>query len=403
MLIIASVWPETVSSAAGYRMIRLIKAFNSSVCEVVYASTAGPSTFSDTLDELKVQTIQWPINDSTINNSLLNLQPDIVVFDRFMIEEQFAWRVAEFCPNALRILNTEDLHCLRHSRADAVKKQQVWSKEMLLISDYAKREIASILRCDLSLLISTYEIALLKDVFKIDDAFLFHLPFNGSTTTSFIPLENRSDFVWIGNFKHQPNWDAVLQLKTEVWPLIRKQLPKSKMLIYGAYPDDKALNLSNVKEGFIVKGRATNAQEVLAKAKVCLVPLRFGAGLKGKLYECMLYGTPTVTTTIGAEGMCVEKTDWNGAIADNWADFAQNAVQLYTQEKQWNTAQQKGENLIKKQFSCARLYPNLVTLLNELYEQLETHRSTNFYGNLLRHHSNQSTRYMSKWIEEKNK
>jgi len=403
VLIIASVWPETVSSAAGYRMVKLVKAFNLEGYKVFYASTAAPSTFSDALETLNTEVFQWALNDSSINATLENVNPDVVVFDRFMVEEQFAWRVSEICPNALRVLNTEDLHCLRHSRAEAVRKGQEWSRELLKISDFAKREIASILRCDLSLLISSYEIALLKEVFKIDGANLFHLPFDGELPKSFIPLESRTDFVWIGNFKHQPNWDAVLQLKTEVWPLIRKQLPKANMLVYGAYPDEKAQNLNNPKEGFLIKGRADNAQEVLSKAKVCLAPLRFGAGLKGKLFESMLFGTPSVTTPIGAEGMCATYAAWNGAVADNWQDFAQKAVELYCQEQLWVAAQKKGMVLIKNQFYNPKLYSTLMDQINTLGNNLVQHREANFYGNLLQHHSYQSTRFMSKWIEEKNK
>ena len=87
---------------------------------------------------------------------ITELQPDIVVFDRFMVEEQFGWRVAECCPNALRILDTIDLHCLRLARQVAVKEQREFSVDDLF-SDTAKREIASILRCDVSLMVSEFE------------------------------------------------------------------------------------------------------------------------------------------------------------------------------------------------------------------------------------------------------
>ena len=73
------------------------------------------------------------------------------MFDRFMVEEQFGWRVAEQCPNALRILDTEDLHCLRKGREKAIKDQALFDKSYLF-NDISKREIASIYRCDLSLL-----------------------------------------------------------------------------------------------------------------------------------------------------------------------------------------------------------------------------------------------------------
>ena len=96
---------------------------------------------------------------------------------RFMIEEQYGWRVMKNCPNALRILDTEDLHCLRKTRHKALKEKRVFSKNDLLKEDITKREIASILRCDLSLMISTFEMDLLQNFFKIDEKLLYHLPF----------------------------------------------------------------------------------------------------------------------------------------------------------------------------------------------------------------------------------
>src|SRR5690625_7127154 len=93
----------------------------------------------------------------------------------------------------------------------------------------------------------------------------------------------------------------------EIWPFIRKHVPDSRFHIIGSYPSQRVLQLHNEREGLLVHGRAGSAQEVVQKAKVLLAPLRFGAGLKGKLLDAMRWGTPTVTTEIGAEGMA-----WKG-------------------------------------------------------------------------------------------
>ena len=401
VLIIASVWPESSSSAAGYRMQQLLGEFIKAGYKVTYASTAAPSIYADEIPQ--VAYLQFSLNDSAINEALLQIAPDIVVFDRFMVEEQFGWRVNELCPNALRILNTEDLHCLRNTREAAVKAGLVWDSAMLLTSDFAKREIAAILRCDLSLIISAYELGILKAVFKIDEKQLFYLPFNGAEQAAIKTFVEREHFVWIGNFKHKPNWDAVLQLKQHIWPQLRKNIPTAQIHVYGAYTDDKAQQLNNKKEGFLIKGRAENALEVIANAKVCIAPLRFGAGLKGKLFEAMQVGTPTVTTRIGAEGMCDDVKLWNGHVTDNWNDFIHQATYLYEDEKQWQIAQNKGKALLKKYFSNPSLYPSLIKQFDFIGHNLKYHREQNFYGSLLRHHQYQSTRFMSKWIEEKNK
>ena len=213
-----------------------------------------------------------------------------------MMEEQFGWRVEKHSPQALRLLDTEDLHCLRNARHNALKQQRALTSRDLA-SDLAIREVSSILRCDLSLMISDVEIELLKDRFRVCSSLLHHCRFmlpniDSNVQAGWPEYNRRQHFISIGNFRHEPNWDAVLHLKQTIWPLIRKQLPQAEIHIYGAYPPPKATQLHNEKQGFKVLGWAKNAQSVMKSARVCLAPLRFGAGIKGKLAEAMLCGTP---------------------------------------------------------------------------------------------------------------
>ncbi|WP_304198935.1 glycosyltransferase, partial [Flavobacterium alvei] len=319
VLIIGFVWPEPNSSAAGGRMVQLISIFKKQGFEVTFASPAMDSDFMVDMESLGVTKKSIALNCSSFDVFVKKLNPTIVLFDRFMIEEQFGWRVAENCPNALRLLDTEDLHCLRLARQKAFKEKREFSTNDLLTEEVAKREIASILRCDISLMISEFEMEVLHTVFKIDSNLLYYLPLLlGSVSVSSInnlPLfEERNNFVFIGNFLHEPNWNAVQYLKEMIWPLIRKQMPDAVLHIYGAYPSQKVLQLHQPKQGFNIMGRADDAQEVVRNARVVLAPLRFGAGIKGKLLEAMQCGTPSVTTTIGAESMCGD-LPWNGFVA----------------------------------------------------------------------------------------
>lgn len=177
ILIIGAVWVEPNSSAAGSRMMQLIELFLKENYRIVFVSTAQKNENAVDLSQIGVDEIQIELNNSSFDDFIKNLQPTIVVFDRFMIEEQFGWRVAENCPKALRILDTEDLHFLRKVRHQQLKKREEFSNDALLKADDTKREIAAILRCDLSLIISTYEMDLLTSVFKIDGKILYHLPF----------------------------------------------------------------------------------------------------------------------------------------------------------------------------------------------------------------------------------
>ncbi len=407
VLIIGFVWPEPNSSAAGGRMMQLISLFQKQGFTITFASPAQDSDFMVDLSLYKVKKETIALNCSSFDAFVKQLQPSIILFDRFMMEEQFGWRVAENCPTAVRILDTEDLHCLRLARQKAFKEKREFKTVDLLHEEVAKREIASILRCDLSLMISEYEIELLTKIFKLDNSLLHYLPL--LVDSEAIPdlgklpsFEERLDFIFVGNFLHEPNWNAVQYLRETIWPLIKKQIPTAVFTIYGAYPSQKVLQLHNAKEGFLIQGRAIDAQEVVKKSRVVLAPLRFGAGIKGKLLEAMQCGTPSVTTGIGAESM-QGFLPWSGFVADDPDIFADLAVQLYQDKAVWLQAQKNGLAIVEQRYLITLFETEFKLQIDNLQSNLQQHRLNNFMGSLLQHHTLKSTKYMSKWIEAKNK
>lgn len=399
-------WPEPDATAAGGRMMQLIDFCLNNGYHITFACTASETELSVNLDKLDIKKAHIKLNHSSFDDFLVGLNPDIVLFDRFMVEEQFGWRVAQQVPNALRILETQDLHSLRIARQEALKKDIMFSAESWLDHETTKREIASIYRSDLTLLLSSYEIDLLKNKLKVDANLLLHLPFlldpiDEIAITSWLGFEERSDFICIGNGKHAPNIDAVLWLKREIWPRLLKIVPEVKLHIYGAYLPQKIMQLHKPQEGFYVHGWTEDAHKVIGKARVNLAPLRFGAGIKGKLVEAMCSGTPNVTTSIGAEGMH-QKLPWNGIIADDPEEFAQAAARLYSNKEAWQLAQKNGIQIINKLYDKNVLKVTFLSKLEELRNNLGTHRARNFIGGMLHHHTMASTKYMAKWIEAKN-
>jgi len=405
LLIIGYVWPEPNSSAAGSRMMQLIAFFQNLNYQITFASPAQLSDHMVDLKALDINVESIALNCESFDVFIEKLKPSVVLFDRFMMEEQFGWRVTEKCPQAIRILDSEDLFCLRHARHDAFKQNRELIDSDLLTSDLAKREVAAIFRCDLSLMISQVEIDLLQRLFKVPGYLLHYSPF--MFTEAELHLDNptyqqRQHFISIGNFRHAPNWDAVLWLKQQVWPLIRAKLPNAQLLIYGAYPPPKATALHDEKSGFLVKGWVDNAQQAMQAARVCLAPLRFGAGIKGKLAQAMVCGTPSVTTEIGAESM-QSLQPWGGAIANDIETMAENAVELYQDSILWQQASQNGVTNAQSMYQLDEHFRKFSTTLIKLEENLVLHRQQNFIGSMLNHHAHKSTKYMAQWIEAKNK
>jgi glycosyltransferase involved in cell wall biosynthesis len=429
VLVIGYVWPEPNSSAAGSRMLELVQLFLSLECTVTFASAAALSEHRFDLAALGVDEKSIALNCSSFDDFVCELQPDVVLFDRFFTEEQFGWRVEQQCPHALRILDTEDLHSLRHARQQLLKAVQKTAANekarqsvgpvtenaaqlytQMCSSDMAQREVASIFRCDLSLMISEVEIELLQEYFSVPAHLVFYCPFLSQPAIDDHSLPDfslRQHFVTIGNFRHEPNWDSVLWLKHQLWPSIRARIATTNMAqpelhVYGAYPPPKATQLHNPKEGFHIKGWAADAHAVMKNARVCLAPLRFGAGIKGKLMDAMHCGTPSVTTSIGCESMS-GGLDWCGVVTDDADLFVDGAIALYQQQALWQDKQRQGFRILRDYFYRSDFSSLLRQRLQALAENLNHERQQNFIGQMLRHHHHKSTQYMGQWIEAKNK
>lgn len=407
VLILGLNWPEPEATAAGTRMMQLIHWFLEKNFQITFASTAAFSNYSIDLTTLGIDQQHIKLNHNSFDEFARKLDPSIVVFDRFITEEQFGWRVAEKLPKAIRILDTEDLHSLRACREIALSDKKIFNSTDWLSADITKRELASILRSDLSLIISDFELKLLIEKVKIDSSLLFYLPFVYKKLTKSIvenwpPFEQREHFVFIGNGKHAPNTDAILWLNKSIWPLLRKSLPNAELHIYGPYMPERIRKMDNAETGFRIKGWVKDIAPVLTNARLNLVPLRFGAGLKGKLLEGFRKGIPAITTAVGAEGTG-DINDLELCTRDEEVSFSDLAILLYLDSHKWKELQTLGTNLINKHFCNEHLKEEFLEKIIDLGKNLQQHRATNIFGGILTHSSMQSTKYLSKWIEAKNK
>jgi glycosyltransferase involved in cell wall biosynthesis len=407
VLIMGYVWPEPESSAAGLRTRNLIETFQGVGWEVVLSSASSENSFSLRLKDQGIELFNFKPNDATFDSDISRLNPDIVIFDRFVTEEQFGWRVRESCPEALRVIDTQDLHFLRRTREAAHQTgsalRQVLEAGGNLTEDTC-RELGAILRSDHSLIISDHEMNLLREEFKIPESRLFLSRFQYPPRVAHAgnDFESRSDFVMIGNFRHHPNADGIRWFHQEIWPLIRKELPEAKVRIYGAYPPKEMMSLTDSKLGFFVEGPVQDQFKVLRASRVNLAPLRFGAGIKGKITDGWWAGTPVVTTPIGSEGMA-EDLLWGGEIAWTATEFAEKAVRLATDKERWLQCQTNGWGILTELYDQSVNAKALVERLLSLKKNQVRLRAENILGAILNSHQHKSTKYFSKWIEEKNK
>ena len=397
-LLIAKHWPELDATAAGRRTYDILNALQD--FEFHSASASNFNKHSDLLVSQNIQCHQIKLNDESFDQFIAELNPDIVIYDRFMIEEQFSWRVKTFCPNAMTILDTSDLHCLRQARNTALHSGEALN----LDNELALRERATIQRTDLTIMISNAEMDILKNHFCILSNKLHYYPFviNAENLAVQYPVfSERNHLMMIGNFLHEPNSDAARFMANEIWPLVHKQLPEAQLHIYGAYHSDKHQQLHQPKKNVFLKGRCENALETMAQYKINLAPLRFGAGMKGKVLEGWLTNTATIGSPIAFEAMLFgQNLGFTPSINPN--DIAQIIIKTYNNESTFDLITKIGRTQLINHFDENTHNSSLKTKILEHQNSLKANRKLDFYQSMFWQKQMRAEQYMSKWIESKN-
>lgn len=405
ILIIGKVWPEPNSSAAGRRMKQLIALLRYRG-EVHFACANAFTGHEIDLESMGVTIQQITLNDDSVDMYFKDLNPDLVVFDRFLTEEQYGWRIMEHCPDAIRVLNTEDLHFLRKTRQKFVKATNRIAVDTTVLdfqNEDTMRELASIYRSDLTLIISPFEMELLQQEMQVPGELLAYLPlFTEQKTEDAVPFEERTNFLFIGNTLHEPNADAIRMLVEHVWPELRKQCTNAELIIAGAYPSQHIMQLNNEKNRIKVVGHVSDTDALYKTVRVSLIPLRYGAGIKGKIIETLEYGVPFVSTSIGTEGMFFGE-DWEECIADDWGTFVQKAISHYCDMTKWESYRKSGKEHLQTYFSQSLFEQEFLNQIDNLVDTIHIKRKKRYFSGLVQHHTLMSTRYLSKWIMEKNK
>ena len=376
----------------------MLEGFRASGWTCLVASGAADHPAREELEAAGYATERIAVNDDAFDVFIAGCAPDIVVFDRFMTEEQFSWRVREQVPAALRVLDLVDLHALRDARKLA---HDAGRDPMPIVPDATdekvQRELAAMWRSDATLVISGAEMLIL-DRMGLPDSKRIYCPLVYEVPDEYADLAARAHFVFIGNFRHPPNADAVCALHDRIWPRIRAALPQAELHVYGAYPPRRFMDLSDEASGFIVKGPARDPVDTLAGYRVSLAPLGFGAGLKGKILDSFRAGTPVITTPVGAEGIF---TLPHPGVAMDEAGFVASAIELYQHEAPWQAHQAAARETLAT-FPPALLQQGM-EWLQEIRSDLQAIRAADHTGQAFWQQTLRSSEYFSRWIMAKNR
>ena len=272
---------------------------------------------------------------------------DAVVVFRLPAMERNLAVIRKYCPQAKLIFHTSDLHHLREQR----EAELIGSPGALRAAQKTReRELGVIRQVDAVIVHSDHEKALLERELQAVPAGSRVCPFGWAieipgTQASFA---DRSGMAFIGGFQHQPNVDAVLFFAREIFPLIRAKRPEAVFRIIGSRAPAEVLALSG--DGIEILGYVEDLQPVLDSCRLSVVPVRYGAGIKGKIGSSLAHGLPCVSTSIGVEGMGLAEGD-GVIVADSPEGFAEAVVKLLEDADAWRAASAGGLAFVARNYS----------------------------------------------------
>ncbi len=287
---------------------------------------------------------------------------DFVILNRAQAAFGNFKNIKQYCPQAKIIFNTVDLQHLRHEREAALTGSVEMAKQ-------AKRmrgiEFELMRKSDMTIVISEAEAALLHQ--QEASLRLTVMPYMREIPGCGHIFSERKDIVFIGGYDHSPNIDAVEYFVKDIWPQIHALLPEVRFLMIGSKMPEQIKALER-HDGVFAIGYVENLAHYFDYCKISVVPLRFGAGIKGKIGTSASYGVPSVATTIAVEGMGFVDGE-HILVSDDPADFAALVVKLYQDEALWNRLSQACLAKVDEQYSLKAGKKRLDKLLNAVIEK----------------------------------
>jgi len=264
---------------------------------------------------------------------------DIVIMARPYISIKYIDSIKSMMPNCKIIYDSIDLHFLRMMRGDSVKNNHDADETEKM----RQLELSLMKKSDVTILTSTAEAEILH---KEDNSLKFSIiPNVHIEAESIEKFEKRKNMIFLGGFQHAPNIDAAEFLINDIWPLIKQKISDAKLFIVGSHPPENIKKLAS--DDIVVTGFVKDLTSYYQECKIMLAPLRYGAGVKGKITQSLARGLPVVTTSIGGEGIDLLDSK-NCMISDKPEDFAKKAVLVYTDEELWQKLSSNGLKVAKE-------------------------------------------------------
>jgi GT2 family glycosyltransferase/glycosyltransferase involved in cell wall biosynthesis len=312
------------------RMQSLLEVFTELRCKVTFVADnlEYREPYVGRLQQLGVEVLFYPYVNSIAELLATRGQEfDVIVLSRHYIASAHLDTAREFATSALIVFDTVDLHFLREERLAELEGNAMGKAEARARRE---EELAMIRKADVTLVVSDVEQKLLHELVPESNVMIIsniHEPVPGGK-----PYAEREGLVFIGGFQHPPNTDAVLWYAQEILPHIRRRLPGVKTTIVGS--NVPATITALAREDLIIAGYVPDVKPYCTDCRVSISPLRYGAGVKGKVNQAMAHGLPVVGTATSIEGMHLRPGE-DVLVADDPVAFADAVVRAYSDQQLW--------------------------------------------------------------------
>jgi len=283
---------------------------------------------------------------------------DLVFIFRVGVAERHLLTVRKLCVDAKIFFHTVDLHYLRMYRESEMVADPKKRKKAEKIR---KMELNLIMCADVATVISNYELSLLSKIIPPDKIKL--LPYSRQIEEVRNDFNDRQGIVFVGSFRHSPNIDAAHYFILNIMPLLRKYLPGVNFYIVGSNPPKKLIKLASYD--IIFKGYIDQLSPFLEQMRVSVAPLRYGAGIKGKIGTAMVNGLPVVASKLATEGMSLTDGE-NILVADDTEEIVDKIVHLYNDQILWNKISENGLSFAKKSWGAEVIWEKLSKILIDI-------------------------------------
>jgi GT2 family glycosyltransferase/glycosyltransferase involved in cell wall biosynthesis len=359
ILIVDACTPTPDQDSGSLRMVNTMRLLRSLGWQVSFFADnrAYVENYTTAVQELGVEVLYHPwLSDPVAFFRERGAEFDAILLSRHYIAINYLGLARLYAPRARLIFDTVDLHYLREQRA----AELAGSAELRKRADVTRAQEHKLMReCDVTLVVSPVEQELLARELpqtRVEILSNVHEVYGCRR-----PFGERRDLVFVGSFQHPPNTDAVLWFAREIFPTVRARLPDVRLHVIGKPVPQEVQALAS--DAVVVHGFVADLEPYMDGCRISVAPLRYGAGVKGKVNMAMSYGLPVVATPMAVEGMHLIPGE-EAAVAATAAEYAQAVVQLYNDEAAWDRLSRGGLANVEKHFSFASAQAALERILN---------------------------------------